>query len=336
MHRNAGLCESFSSLVTFHRKKKNPRKTAKGSLFPAYSTSRRRQTWWLGAPQNRCHERLRVKGQEGGKHDREERAERASGLLVWMAAALLAQRQRFSGGIHQSISSRRPTPLLGGPPLRRIIPKIEIFSCCFGFLMAFRVGECFFKTRRIWKKKGGRKEKGGETPKVMFAVIEEPGKEKWPFWRRARACGCVWATVGVAVGDCGRLCVLARLTLHEAFQRQQFLSSKSVVLAKHSCHRWVRRGAPLQRARARAHTMQNKTQQGTLDGVMQSSTGKGRTQWGICFKKKERKSCCLFSFWKGIYPKCGWLVYYCSCARCITFSQALLFICPLSVNYKQD
>lgn len=51
----------------------------------------------------------------------------------------------------------------------------------------------------------------------MFAVVEKPEKEKWPFWRRARACGCVWATVGVAVGECGRLCVLARLTLNEAF-----------------------------------------------------------------------------------------------------------------------
>lgn len=87
--------------------------------------------------------------------------------------------------------------------------------------MAFRVAECFSKTR--WrnlgreKKKGKEEKKRGETPKVMFAVIEKPEKEKWPFRRRARACGCVWATVGVAVGDCGRLCVLARLILHEAF-----------------------------------------------------------------------------------------------------------------------
>lgn len=32
---------------------------------------RRRETGRLGAPQNRCHERLRVKGQEEGKYDRE-------------------------------------------------------------------------------------------------------------------------------------------------------------------------------------------------------------------------------------------------------------------------
>lgn len=67
----------FQPRYPFRKKKK--KKSAQGSLFPAYSTSRRRQTRWLGAPQNRCHERLRVKGQEGGKHDREKRAERASG-----------------------------------------------------------------------------------------------------------------------------------------------------------------------------------------------------------------------------------------------------------------
>lgn len=57
-------------------------KTAKGSLFPAYSTSGRRQTWWLGAPQNRCRDRLRVKGQEAG-----QTRQRGAGRLASEASA---------------------------------------------------------------------------------------------------------------------------------------------------------------------------------------------------------------------------------------------------------
>lgn len=84
----------------------------KGSLFPAYSASRRRQTWWLGAPQNRCHERLRVKGQEGGdERERErEREGRASGRPASMNGCRSAgTATRLHWRNSPSTSSRRPT-----------------------------------------------------------------------------------------------------------------------------------------------------------------------------------------------------------------------------------
>lgn len=58
-----------------------------------------------GAPQNRCHERLRVKAQEEEKYDR-ERGEQCS-EHEW-AFAFLAKRQDLSRGIHQSFSAGRP------------------------------------------------------------------------------------------------------------------------------------------------------------------------------------------------------------------------------------
>lgn len=58
-----------------------------------------------GAPQNRCHERLRVKAQEEEKYDR-ERGEECS-EHEW-AFAFLAKRQDLSRGIHQSLSAGRP------------------------------------------------------------------------------------------------------------------------------------------------------------------------------------------------------------------------------------
>lgn len=125
----------------------------------------------------------------------------------------------------------------------------------------------------------------------MFAVIEEPGKEKWPFWKRARACGCVWATVGVAVGDCGRLCVLAQLTLHEAFLKAAVIPQNQMswrnILAIDEC---------VQQHRCDAHALTHYAKQTNRKHLMVCRI-KGKPIVDL-FKKdrKQIKSCCCDCF----------------------------------------
>lgn len=113
-------CPSVSTGLVFYPKK--------WTFLPAALINhvRRWATRRLGAPQNRCHERLRVKGQEEGKYDREwgvHRVRRMNGLC-------------FSGtetGLNLRNSPKhfnRETEFLflGGLRLLRIIPKFGIFS----------------------------------------------------------------------------------------------------------------------------------------------------------------------------------------------------------------
>lgn len=87
---------------------------------------RRWETGWLGAPQNRCHERLRVKGQEEGKYDREwgERRVRSMNGLCFSGAATGLNLRNSPKHFNREAEFL----FLGGLRLPRIIPKIGIFS----------------------------------------------------------------------------------------------------------------------------------------------------------------------------------------------------------------
>lgn len=134
--------------------------------------------------------------------------------------------------------------------------------------MAFRVAECFFKTR--WRnlerreKKGKRRKKRGNS-KSDVCGDWEARERKMAF---SEACTRLW----VCLGDCGCRCgwlwpLVCPRSAHftRGLLKTAVFSSKSIILSKHSSQRWVRPPRSTAATRTRVHTPCKTSKQEALD-----------------------------------------------------------------------
>lgn len=177
-----------------------------GCLFPATLTYcvRRWQTGRLWAPQNRCHERLRAKGQEEGKYDGE-----------WGEHRLRSMNGLCLSGTGTGLNLRNSPKHFNGEA--EFLPgwsaTTENYSqkwdliCCFDFfLVTGTVTGYSFKTfGKKWYSK------------LTFVVnIKHNYRKKTVFF----LCTRLWVSLGlrwVTVGVCGCLWVFTQLSDTEAY-----------------------------------------------------------------------------------------------------------------------